>query len=155
MAEGEGNGRSYDRVEELEETYQTNMWRSFKDAASKVSDEHERALALYVFNSESVEEVAHRIRGIQRGTWLDNLLLAGAAVGGMMAGYKAQEWVDIRKGPVPVTGLLGLAGVVPGALMDRSLTTRNVVGLGGMMFLAGAGLYQSGHPDEGEGGGDE
>jgi hypothetical protein len=32
--------------------------------------------------------------------------------------------------------------------MDRSLTARNVAGLSGVMFLAGAGLYTREHPEE-------
>jgi hypothetical protein len=65
-----------------------------------------------------------------------------------LAGYKVQGSVDVRVGGAPVPGLLGLIGVAAGATMERSLTTRNAVGLGGMLFLAGAGLYKSTHPIE-------
>ena len=148
MAEGDGNGTGWDRINNLESDYSTNMLRGLLKQAKQIGDDRKRALAEYVADSQTVEEVAEKLHKIQRGTWFDNLVLAGAAVGGMMAGYKVQGWVDARKGPVPVTGLLGLAGVVPGLAMDRSLTARNVAGLSGVMFLAGAGLYTRAHPEE-------
>jgi len=148
MAEGEGNGKSYAHVENLEAKYKSNIWGAAGEAASQVLDENDRQLAQYVFDSKDVEEVVAKLHGIKRGSWLDNLLLAGASVGGMLAGYGAQRWIDARKGPVPLTGLLGLAGVAGGLALDRSLTSRNVLGLGGMLFLAGAGLYTREHPLE-------
>jgi hypothetical protein len=146
MAEGEGNGKSYDHLRDIEDTYETNMWRSLGGKLQEVADERDRATALYVFDSETVEEVAAKLHTLRRGTWLDNLLLAGAAVGGMLAGHAMQGWMDLRKGGVPLTGLLGLVPIGAGLAMDRSLTARNAVGLSGMLFLAGAGLYTRTNP---------
>jgi MFS family permease len=146
MSEAEGNGKSFERIDDLEEAYETNMWKRLAKAAQNVQDDGERQLAQYVFDSSSVEEVAAKLQRIKRGSWLDNLLLAGAAVGGLVAGHAAQRWVDLRRGRIPVTGLLGLGPIAAGAAMNRSLTARNVVGLGGALFLAGAGLYTSSHP---------
>ena len=148
MAESEGNGKSYERMEELEVVMGAKMWRALGDEADKLDESKRRELAKHVLDSESVEEVAEKIYAIHRGTVLDNLILAGAAVGGMLAGYKVQGAVDIRVGGAPVPGLLGLVGVGAGAVLENSLTARNAVGLGGMLFLAGAGLYKSTHPIE-------
>jgi len=148
MAEGEGNGRSYAHVENLEAKYKSNIWAAAGEAASQVMDKNDRRLAEYVFDSKDVDEVVAKLHQIKRGSWLDNLFLGGAAVGGMLAGFRAQRWIDLRKGPVPLTGLLGALGIGGGLLLDRSLTSRNVLGLGGLMFLAGAGLYTREHPVE-------
>ena len=150
MAESEGNGKSYEKMQELDPVMDTRMWKSLGNKAESIGDPKRRELAKHVLDSESVEEVAEKIYAIHRGTLLDNLILAGAAVGGMLAGYKVQGSVDLRVGGAPVPGLLGLVGVGAGAVLDTSLTARNAVSLGGMLFLAGAGLYKSTHPIEGD-----
>jgi hypothetical protein len=42
--------------------------------------------------------------------------------------------------------MLGVVPIGAGLALDRSLTARNAVGLGGMLFLAGAGLFTRNHP---------
>ena len=138
----EGNGGPERRLEDLEE----NFWAQLQKAADDIHDTRKRAVAVSLFESKSVEEMSEKVEKIRRGTWFDNLVLGGAAVAGAVLGYKAQGMVDIRAKGVPVTGLLGVAGVVPGLAMNRSLTARNIVGLGGLLFLAGAGLYTSANP---------
>ena len=147
-----GNGVSVNRVERLETHYQTNMFAALRQKAVEVKDAQKRAMAEKLFKAESVEEVVEHVEEIQRGSWVDNLVLAGSSIVGVVAGYAIQGMVDARQGPVPMTGLLGLAGVVPGLVMKRTLTARNAVGLGGAMFIAGAGLYAASHPaSDGEG----
>ena len=140
----EGTGGPERRLDDLEADY----WGGLRKAASQITDTRRRQLAIDLFESGSVEEVSEKVDQIRRGTWLDNLMLGGAAVAGAVLGYKAQEMIDIRANGVPVTGLLGLGGVIPGVAMNRTLTARNVVGLGGLLFLAGAGLYTSANPIE-------
>jgi len=141
------------RLNRLEDDF----WVGLRKASTEIADARKRRLAMDLFESGSVEEVSEKVDQIRRGTWLDNLMLAGAAVGGMLLGHKAQQTIDIRYGQAPITGGAGLAGVGAGLVMDRSLTARNVLGLSGMMFLAGAGLYTSTNPldepesEEGEG----
>jgi len=137
MSNENGNAAPFERVESLN----TDMWSQLKKRAEEIRDEDKRREAIEIFESKSVEEVADKVHAIRRGSWLDNLFLGSASVLGMVAGYKLQGWIDIRKNGVPITGLLGLTGVVPGLAMDKRLTARNSVGLGGLMFVAGATLY--------------
>lgn len=149
----EGTGGPERRLDDLDSDY----WGGLRKAASQIRDKRRRELAIDLFESGSVEEVSVKVDQIRRGTWLDNLMLGGAAVAGTILGYKAQGMIDIRVNGLPATGLLGFGGIVPGLAMNRTLTARNVVGLGGLMFLAGAGLYTSANPidepveEEGEG----
>lgn len=130
------------RMNALENEY----WNGLRKAATEIKDDRKRRQAVSLFEASSVEEVSEKLDELRRGTWLDNLVLGGAAVAGAYLGYHAQGLVDIRVSSVPVTGLVGLAGVVPGLAMNRTLTARNTLGLGGLLFLAGAGLYTSTHP---------
>jgi len=137
----DSNGGPEGRMDSLNSDY----WGGLRQAASQIKDKRRRRLAVSIFESESVEEVAEKVDKIERGTWFDNLMLGGSAIAGVVLGYKLQELIDIRARGVPVTGLLGLGGVVPGLAMESTLTARNVVGLGGLLFLTGAGLYTSTH----------
>lgn len=125
-------------------------WGGLLKTASEIKDERKRRLAVSIFESGSVEEASEILDKLQRGTWLNNLFLGASAVIGGFLGFHAQRMIDIRAKGVPVTGVLGLAGVVPGLAMDRTVTARNTVGLGGLLFLAGAGLYTSTTPLTGE-----
>ena len=125
---------------------ENDFWSDLRRSASQIKDERKRRAAVAMFESESVEEVSEKLDKLRRGTWVDNLILGASAVAGGLIGFHAQRVVDIRAGGVPVTGLLGLGGVVPGLAMNRTMTARNTLGLGGLLFLAGAGLYTSTHP---------
>ena len=154
--------KAHDRLQSLED----GQWEELRQTASEIPDDDKRRLGMRIFQeAKSIEEVVDNVDEIRNGTWRDNLLLAGAAVGGVLAGYKMQEFIDlrfggkeaigiqgrIRLGGVPITGLLGLAGVIPGLRMRKSLTARNTVGLAGTMFIAGATLYTRTTPQEIEG----
>jgi len=130
------------RMNSLENEYFSGLLQT----ASKIQDERKRRLAVAIFESGSVEEVSTKVDKLRRGTWVDNLFLGGSAVIGGFLGYHAQRLIDFRVMGVPGTGLLGAAGVVPGLAMNRTVTARNTVGLGGLLFFAGAGLYTSTHP---------
>jgi len=130
------------RMKSLDHEY----WSGLRKAAAQIQDERTRRLAVSIFEAESVEEATEKVETLRRGTWVDNLILGGSAVVGVFLGYKVQKTIDIRAKGVPVAGLLGLGGIVPGLTMSRTLTARNTLGLGGLLFLAGAGLYTSTNP---------
>jgi len=136
------SGGPEDRLDSLE----NDFWGHLRRGALQIKDERKRRAAVAFFESESVEEVSEKIDKLRRGTWVDNLILGASAVAGGVIGFHTQRVADIRAGAVPITGLLGLGGVVPGLAMNRSMTARNTLGLGGLLFLAGAGLYTSTHP---------
>lgn len=143
-----GNGLSGQRVEEIDAHIEANMFKVLQGKLKALQDEGERALAGQLLDVQNVEEMVSRLRVIRRGSALDNLLLAGSAVAGLVVGYKVQSWVDLRAGSwVPVPGVvLGALGVVPGLAMDGTVTTRNMAGLGGVMAAAGAVTYTLTHP---------
>lgn len=138
-----GNERSPEnRMQDLDE----NLWGSIWSKVGELKDDRKRRIATSLAESQSLEEMIEKVDHIERGTWVDNAMLAGASLVGVVLGYKTQKYIDIRAGSVPVTGMLGLAGVIPGLVMKRKLTARNVVGLGGATFIVGAGLYTNEHP---------
>lgn len=94
--------------------------------------------------SQDPEKFMISLNRILRGSLLDNVVLGFSAVAGLTAGTILGRVTRGVKsiGRVPVVALVGLLGIIPGALMNETVTVRNTLSLGGLMFSAGAVLQK-------------
>ena len=132
-----GNGKAVELTETHEEHARKNAMKYFLDLTADYRKGERRRAANYLMKAQSVEEFFERAEALMRGTWRDNAVLGASALGGLALGYVAGRNLPWKVGPMPAVAGLGLAGVVPSLLLDDTITTRNVLNLGGLLFIAG------------------
>jgi hypothetical protein len=140
-----GTGKSVDMTETHEEDAKKNVLEIFMTVAKELRSQQRFAIAMRLLKkSKNPEAFLTAVNREIRGSLVNNLILGASALGGLLLGTLAGrltapfQWAKV--GRVPIVALLGVAGVVPGALMDETLTVRNTFSLGGLMFSAGAVL---------------
>jgi hypothetical protein len=138
-----GTGKSVDMTETHEEDAKKNVLEIFMTVAKELRSQQRFAIAMKLLKkSKNPEAFLTAVNREIRGSVVNNLILGASALGGLLLGTLAGrltapfQWAKV--GRVPLVALLGVAGVVPGALMDETLTVRNTFSLGGLMFSAGA-----------------
>ncbi len=135
-----GNGKSVELTETHEEHAKKNVMKYFVDATAEYRKGHRRRAANYLLQAESVEEFFDRADALMQGDWRDNASLGASALGGLALGIFAGGMLPWKVGPVPAVAVLGLAGIVPSYVMRDTITARNVINLGGLLFSVGAFL---------------
>ena len=109
-----------------------------------------RAEAEALKATTTVEEAERQIAEIKRGNTVNLLEICGAAAAGLALGVAAQKMMDVRVQGVPVNGVLGLAGVGLGAVLEEDFPVRAVFAVGGAMFAAGTVAYAYMNPPPSE-----
>jgi xanthosine utilization system XapX-like protein len=137
-----GTGRSVDMTETHEEQARKNLMFYLAEAANRYRDGERRRLAVRLASAKDIGEYFDSVYEKVHGTWRSNVSLGLSALAGLSLGTILSRLTAKfpRLGPVPAVALLGLAGVVPGFLLNESLVVRNTIGIGGLMFSAGAVL---------------
>jgi hypothetical protein len=116
----------------------------------QVREARDRAAAERICGQQATEEMTRRMAEYRRGRWYHVGALVGSAGAGFAAGYHTQKHADLRVFGAPAAAVVGLPGVVAGALLDESVATRGTLAVGGAMFIVGAATYVRVHPrDEG------
>ncbi len=135
-----GNGKSVEVTETHEEHAKKNAMKYFIDATADYRKGERRRAANILLKADSIEELFERAESLMQGTWKDNAALSVSVLGGLAAGYAAGRTFSWKVGPVPAIASLGLAGVVPSYFIRETITVRNVINLGGLLFSVGAFL---------------
>lgn len=133
-----GNGKSVELTETHEEHAKKNVMKYFVDATAEFRKGHRRRAANYLLQAQSVDEFLDRADALMQGDWRDNASLGASALGGLALGVVAGKMLPWKVGPLPAIATLGLAGVVPGFLLKETITVRNILNLGGLLFIAGS-----------------
>lgn len=98
---------------------------------------------------DQLEILKQAVRRISSGTDIEVIGVAVSAAVGAGAGFYSHHIVDLSPADIPVNGVLGLAGLVGGVLLDElPLAVRAAFATGGTMFLAGSTLYVRGKCSE-------
>jgi hypothetical protein len=140
-----GTGRSVDMTmtqeEAAERTVMATLW---KVTAQIRAAERLRFASNLLKKSKDPEQFLAELDRRLTGTWKDNAILGVSAVAGVVAGALLGRATSGVKsiGPVPPIALLGLVGVGGGLFLKETLTFRNTLNLGGLMFGAGAVLQK-------------
>ena len=133
-----GNGKSVDVTQTHEEHAKKNAMKYVLEASADYRKDERRRAASILLKANTVEEFFDRAEVLMRGTWKDNVLLGASAISGLAVGYFAGRMVPWKVGPVPAIAAVGLAGVLPGCVSRETLTVRNILNLGGLLFMAGS-----------------
>lgn len=134
-------GGSEGFLEQVEESYRKSYAGRLKKARDLQRQAEVRAEAAALKATATVEEAERQIAEIRRGSAVNLLEICGSAAAGVALGMAAQKMVDVRVQGVPVTGVLGLAGVGLGVVLDEDFPVRAVFAVGGAMFAAGTVAY--------------
>lgn len=143
MANGKkkDGGEAETFLEQVEERYKQSYagrLKKARDVQKKLEDEND---LLKVRAAETEEEARRQIAELKRGNTSNLLEVCGSAAAGVALGVLAQKTFDARVGGVPLTGLLGIAGVGLGAMLKEDFGIRAFFAVGGTGFAAGATAY--------------
>jgi hypothetical protein len=140
-----GTGKSVDMTMDQEEaaerTVMATLWKVLRQIRA---DERHGLAARLLKRATDPEKFMAELDRLLSGTWRDNAILGVSAVAGVVAGSLLGRATSGVKsiGPVPPIALLGLLGVGGGLFLKETLTFRNTLNLGGLMFSAGAVLQK-------------
>lgn len=96
-------------------------------------------IAGWLFSVEQPSQMVDVVDERLQGTWIDNVLLAGSSLAGLVLGHAAGSRLPAGGLlPFPFISLLGLGGFLPAFWMKAHMTWRNAVSLGGLFFGVGA-----------------
>jgi hypothetical protein len=127
------------------ETVEGNFRKSYAGRLKKARDlqrqAESRAEAEALRASATLEDAERQIAEIKRGNSVNLLEICGSAAAGLALGIAAQKMMDVRVQGVPVNGVLGLAGVGLGVVLEEDFPVRAVFAVGGAMFAAGSLAY--------------
>jgi xanthosine utilization system XapX-like protein len=136
---------SVDMTMTQEEAAEATVMETMINVTKKIREAERFELASRLLKkAQDPEQFMISLNRILRGSLLDNAILGFSAVAGISMGTIFGRLTRGVKsiGPVPAIALLGLLGVIPGALMNETVTVRNTLSLGGLMFSAGALLQK-------------
>lgn len=134
-----GSGRSVTMAEDTERHARKNVIKYLGEALKRYEEGENAEAAKWLAEAKDEKDLVRRTTTLMRGTWHDNVAMAVSSIAGLVAGFFGGRVFDAKiVGPVPVVSLLGLLGFGGGILMRGTLTMRNVIGLGGALFTAGA-----------------
>jgi hypothetical protein len=137
-----GTGKSVDMTETHEEQARKNIMFYMAEAAKRYRDGERRRMAERLAAAKDLPEFFDRVAELVNGNWKANVSLGLSAIAGLSLGTILSRLTAKlpRLGPVPGVALLGLAGIIPGFLLNETMLVRNTIGIGGLMFSAGAVL---------------
>jgi hypothetical protein len=138
-----GTGNSVDLTLTQEEAAKQYVLEILKVVAKEIRAHERYAIAMRLLNTaKNPDAFLSAIQAEIKGSWVDNLILGASAISGLILGTISSRITAPLKraniGRFPLISLAGLAGIIPGFALKDTLTARNSLGLGGLMFSAGA-----------------
>ncbi len=135
------NGGGTDVLAEVEERYKKSYTGRLKAARDKQREAEVALDAEKVRAADTQEEAARQIAEIKRGNAINLLEVCGSGAIGAGLGVLAQREFDVRFMGVPLTGLVGLAGIGLGLYLKEDFGVRAVFAVGGTMYTVGTVVY--------------
>lgn len=120
-----------------------------EDLRQQVRDARDRAEAERICGQKATAEVTARMAEYRRGRWYHVGAVVTSAAAGFAIGYNTQKFADWRPGGFPVAAIAGVPGLIAGARLNESVTTRSVFAVGGAMYVIGTTTYVLTHPQDG------